>query len=730
MENTNINFNSLLDDIHYKSQLQQVLVSENAPSELRDKLSYYALQKLIGYIKDDSPAERIFWFLELLDEKYAQEGKQDNKREKLNLQDYIESMLDKIGSKQRVWDMAELIGKIANYDLTNYVEKILSKIADNQKAEDMKKIAQSLKKCEKIAQNFSDYVDLILDKLKNKQSGPDFDDMAKLITEFKDCKLEKNHVEKILSKIEDNQKADDMAKLVKSLRECGVKVEEYIGSILDKLADGQPGNHATWNPMAELVQEFKGCKLEKNHVEKILSKIADNQNADDMAKLVKSLRECDVKVEEYIKSILDKCKDKQSAGDMAKLITEFKDCKLEKNHVEKILSKIEDNQNADDMAKLVKSLRECGVKVEEYIGSILGKLADGQFAGGSSWFGSMAKLIKEFKGCKLTDDHVKKILAKTKDKASAGDMTELVKSLRERNVKVEDYIGSISDRLANDQSAGDMTELVKSLKTCGVQVEKYIGSISNKLAGDQSAGDITKLITEFKDCNLSKKDINPIIEKIARKQSANDMLYLAQYLKDQKYDINGIMSYIVNRIKEDAEQNMDLIAELIDLVVNSNNNTEEQYFRASLAKMQDYKSIDKLVALVEKLPNTALGNQAFGDAFNIVLDQILKDRPNYSKLLVGITSLITLLASKNCKNNKFYKSLLDKLAQINPKVEESYSITNLTTIVNKLSSSESFECIEQVFIEKLTSVNLKTLTQEIMGKNKNNFGSYINDAIN
>ena len=160
MENTNVDFNSLLDGITSNTRLSSALTSDKAPSELKhDELSDNDVKKLIGYIEDKSPAKRIYWFLELLDEKYEQERKQNNKREKLNLQNYIGSMLDKIGIEQYYNNIAELIKKLNDYDLTNHVEKLLIKIADNQEASNMKTIAQSLKSCEKIVQNFSNYIE-------------------------------------------------------------------------------------------------------------------------------------------------------------------------------------------------------------------------------------------------------------------------------------------------------------------------------------------------------------------------------------------------------------------------------------------------------------------------------------------------------------------------------------------------------------------------------------------
>ena len=633
-----------------------MLVSENAPSELKhDELSDDDVEQLIGYIADNSSAKRVYWFLCLLDEK----GK-NSKSKKWNLQNHIGSMLNKIGSDQYYWHIAELIEKLSSYDLTNYVTVIFSKIKDDQDASNMKRIAQSLKICGKIKPNFSNYIELILKKLKTYESSDKINDMAELIKEFKDCNLADDHIQKILSKIGDNQDASNMKQIVKSLKECKINLNNYIESILDKLKNNQSaaGIFAD-SGMASLIKEFKDCNLTNEHVKKILSKTKDDVDAHYMSKLVNSLRECRVLVQNYFESILGKITD-SLADDMAKLITEFKNCNLTDDHVQKILNKTKGDVAADDMAALVKSLSECDVQVQNYIESILSKITDNSA-------NSMAKLITEFKGCNLTDEHVQKILSKTK----------------------------------NNVSASDMVKLVKSLKECDVPVQNYFGFI---------------------------------LDKLAKNQSVTNMLDLAKYLKNG-YNIDQILADIINCIQESKEQDMSLIAELINLVSDSKFKDDVQYYNECLAKiklnpMDKNSSIKQLVELVEELPVQTLENEPLRHFFNKSLDSIYKYCYDYSKQIEGIISLISALVSKNFKNDQFYNSLLDRLAQINSKMGKPHSITNLITMIIKKLSSGNLECIKQVFIDKLKSLNLKQIIQQKMKKNNISFEYCIEYEMN
>ena len=91
----------------------------------------------------------------------------------------------------------------------------------------------------------------------------------------------------------------------------------------------------------------------------------------------------------------------------------------------------------------------------------------------------MAGLVEEFKGCILTDNHIKKILSKTKDRESAYYMVMLVNSLIKCNVKVKVYIELILDKLKDKQNTGYMAQLITEFQGCNL-TKDYVEKILRK----------------------------------------------------------------------------------------------------------------------------------------------------------------------------------------------------------------------------------------------------------
>ena len=183
-----------------------------------------------------------------------------------------------------------------------------------------------------------------------------------------------------LNNLKNHTKSTDyMKNFVNALNNAGVKVQEHVATIFDKLAGKQSAYY-----MVDFVNALNnaGVKLTEDRVATIFDKLAGEQCAWQMADVVNALSNAGVKLtEDRVATILNKLDGEQGALQTADFVNALSKAgvKLTEDRVATILNKLDSKQSAwkcvSYMADLVNALNKAGVKLtEDCVATILKKL--------------------------------------------------------------------------------------------------------------------------------------------------------------------------------------------------------------------------------------------------------------------------------------------------------------------------------------------------------------------
>ena len=209
---------------------------------------------------------------------------------------------------------------------------------------------------------------------------------------------------------------------------------------------------------------------------------------------------CHVKSIEDLSILQDNSQQTDDMISLVRILTNKNpELKFTDDHVTTILKKLEYDQRATYIANLLIALKENnpGLKfTDDHVTTILKKLP-------YEPANSIAGLIKNNPWLKFTNDHVTTILKKLPyDRTDS--IAGLIRALKENNPELkftDEHITTILEKVEDGLPANSITNLISTLHNSGVELnEEHLKMIWNKL-NDESIVAIAKLALELKKIN-------------------------------------------------------------------------------------------------------------------------------------------------------------------------------------------------------------------------------------